>query len=580
MFDFDQTLLIRALNSSRQAYFPTYMGLRLIGDQLPQHDNLFLQNLIKRRLTAGDQWRFKSYDLYKNSHHSSKGIKHEYRECLAGSPITTIAESFILALLASDKSFAIPERVYSYRWPKSSKSGASYEFFAQGYMQRNTDIANALSQENTIAIVTDIKSFYPSVQTEQITNALNTFFDNSDQKLKVWREAIIEFYAQLIAAGKNGIPIGPASAHVLGHLVLKDVDNELTNKYGNCYFRYVDDIVIVCEVQDKEKVKKHLNDCIEKNGFSLNEDKTSILTHDDWKHNVLRSDISHEDNFRSFTSDLVVYLAYHPDRAESLKPILSKAGLSIPVDRLLALSSYNRYRYFLSGKKSRFGLAHLVDLAFFKKNENFLHRGMQLKTLYEQSLQNLTQEIVETLPNFRRLQIQRARRVINTLFYLRNFEEWDSKNGTFELWPELLEQKALSVSLNTGIVDSILPFYGRGPAAFSEIWLEHGNGDAQLSSTKSINNAEIEGLINLRLTGVFSSENLKDSEINNSRMFNIVNTKSTKRTIPDLSYEDEFESLMLGSSDSEISKIARSRYSHSEGTALSALTLLSSEFRS
>ena len=580
MFGLDQTLLIRALNSTKQTYFPSYIGLRLIGEQLPKNNNDYLQHLVSRRLLAGDKWRFKSFDLYKSSYQSSRGIKHEYRKCLAPSPVTAIAESFILSLLAVEKAFSIPDRVYSYRWPKSNKSGASYEFFAQGYNQRNREIADALNLPNTVAVVTDIKSFYPSVQNEQILASLKSYLDNSNHNLSLWRDAIIEFYSQLIDASKNGIHIGPASAHVLGHLVLKNVDTELTNKYGGNYFRYVDDIVVVCSTADEGRVKQDIKECIERNGFELNSDKTIVITSDEWRHNILRSDVANEDNFRNFTSDLTVYLAYNPDNAESIKKMLSEAGLSIPVNKLLALSSYSRFRYFLSNIKSRFGVSRSLDLALFTKPEEFLNRGLDLKKTYESSLISLIQEPTQEVANLRRWQVQRARRVINTLFYLRSINEWSASDGAFEKWPELLEQRALSEALGSGTINPILPFYGRGPAAFSEIWLEHGKTSANFTTPQTINNAEIDALISLRLSGIISSETIQSIQLNNSRLYNIINSNTSSRTIPDLSYEDEFESLKLGTSEQEISALAQTRHSQSEGTALNALSLLSSEYRS
>ena len=580
MFGPDETLLIRALNATRQTYFPSYVGLRLIGNQLPKYNFDYLQNLVSRRLLAGDQWRFKSFDLYKNSYQTSRGVKHEYRKCLAPSPITAIAESFILSLLASENAFAVPDRVYSYKWPKSNKGGSSYEFFAEGYNLRNREIAAQLSSPNSIAVVTDIKSFYPSVQKEQILEAFTSYIDNSSQNMKVWREAIFGYYSQLIDASEMGIPIGPASGHVLGHLVLKGVDKELSSKYGNNYFRYVDDIVVVCSTSDEVKVKQEIKDCIERNGFELNSDKTLVITGDEWRHNVLRSDVDNLDNFRIFTSDLTVYLAYNPDKADAVKKLLAEAGLSVPVNRLLALSSYSRFRYFLSGMKSRFGISRSLDLALFTKEEEFLNRGLALKKTYETSLSKLNQETVEKVANLRRWQIQRARRVINTLFYLRSFNEWSSNDGTFEAWPELIEQRALSEALVSGEVNPILPFYGRGPVAFSEIWLEHGKDSAKFKTPQTINNAEIDALVSLRLSGAISAETIQPIQSTNSRLYEIVNSNTSSRSIPDLSYEDEFESLRLGTSEQEISKLAQTRYSQSEGTALSALSLLSSEYRS
>lgn len=582
MFGIDQTLLIRALNSSRQTYFPSYIGLRLIGDQLPPGENDYLQRLILRRLSSGDAWRFKRFDLYKGSVQSRQGVEHVYRDCIAPSPLTAIAESLVLALLSANPVFAVTPRAYSYRWPPSEKSGSSYEFFAEGYKQRNVEIAAALSAPNQVAVVTDIKSFYPSARNEQVESALKQLLDKSDGEFKLWGDAILGFYSQLLIAGGNGIPIGPASGHVLGHIILQDVDKELTSKYGARYFRYVDDMVIVCHKDEEIVVRRDIQRCIEQHGFLLNTDKTVAINATEWHHNILRSDVPDEDSFRSFSGDLTVYLAFHPDRAESLKNMFAEAGLSIPVGRLLALSSYSRFRYFLGRRKTRSGLAHAISLVF-TTNEHFLQRGLRLKSMYESSLSALVDEPVELSTNLRRWQVQRARRVINSLFYLREFSEWHIPRGTFDVFPELLEQRALAEALSSGIVNPILPFYGRGPAAFSELWTEHGQSDAALLPPETeLNSAELDGLITLRLYGTIPA--ISTQSIGNradERLLHIVNqSESIARIKPDLSFEDEFESLRLGTSDQDISALARTRYALSEGTALEALSLLSSEYRS
>lgn len=582
MFGIDQTLLIRALNSSRQNYFPSYVGLRLIGDQLPPGENDYLQQLILRRLGAGDVWRFKPFNLYKGSKQSPQGFEHVYRDCLAPSPLTAIAESLVLALLAANPAFAVSPRVYSYRWPRSSRAGASYEFFAEGYKQRNTEIASALDTPDQVAVVTDIKSFYPSARKEQVESALKSLLDRSDGQFRLRGDAILGFYSQLLIAGGNGIPIGPESSHVLGHLILQDVDRELTDKYGERYFRYVDDMVVVCHEDEEAIVRRDIQRCIEQHGFSLNTDKTVVINGAEWRHNLLRADVSDEDSFRSFSSDLTVYLAFHPDRADSLKKMLAEGGLSIPIGRLLALSSYSRFRYFLGRRKARSGLSHAIGLVF-SANEQFLQRGLRLKSMYESSLSALVDEPAEASPNLRRWQVQRARRVMNSLFYLRSFSEWNIQRGTFDVLPELVEQQALAVALSTGIVNSILPFYGRGPAAFSELWAEHGQSNAMfLPPETKLASAELDGLITLRLYGMIPADSMQPLiDRKDARLLRVVNqTTSIARTTPDLSFEDEFESLRLGTSDQEISALARTRYSLSEGTALGALSLLSSEYRS
>lgn len=341
-------------------------------------------------------------------------------------------------------------------------------------------------------------------------------------------------------------------------------------------------MVVVCHEDDESSVKRDIQRSIEQHGFSLNTDKTVVINGTSWHHNILRADVSDEDSFRVFSSDLTVYLAFHPGRADSLKRMLAEGGLSIPVGRLLALSSYSRFRYFLGRRKSRTGLSHTIGLVF-STNEHFLQRGLRLKTMYESSLSALADEPEEASPNLRRWQVQRARRVMNALFYLRSFSEWNTQRGTFDALPELIEQRALAEALTSGSVNPVLPFYGRGPAAFSELWAEHGHSRATvLPRETELTRAELDGLITLRLYGTIQADSLQAfSNREDARLLRVVNqTKSMARTTPDLSFEDEFESLRLGTSEQEISELARTRYALSEGTALEALSLMSSEYRS
>lgn len=574
MFGNDQTLLIRALNATRQVYFPSYIGLRLIVSQLQIQEAEYLQRLVSRRLLAGDTWRFKPFKLYKGSIQTPEGYDHHYRECLASSPLTAFAEALILKWLAESSLFQVSPRVYSYRWPYSNRSGVSYRYFFEGYKQRNNEIASALSQSNRVVVVSDLKSFYPSANKEQVLSVLQSRLQQCDNQPGLPHESIFQFFAQLLAANGNGIPIGPASGHVLGQLALHDVDSEMTSKYGSNYFRYVDDIAVVCDVDDAGTVKQDIQRCVEQYGFSINADKTLVTTHTQWQHSIMRADVSETDTLRLLCGDLAAYLAFHPGRADELKMMFTDAGLSIPVGRLFALSQYSRFRLFLRRKNP-------IKL-YFSKNADFLGRGKSLKADYEKALSEFAQTPKETSPNLRRWQIQKARRIINSLFYLRRFEDWKHQASIFHAFPELVEQQALAKALSTGSVNPILPFYGSGPAAFAELWSEHGHGNASLLSLETgLSRAEIDGLITLRLYGIIPTDVMQFIEDREElRLLRIVSRTSVVRSKPDLSFDDEFESLRLGASFSELSTLARTRYSLSEGSVLEALSLLSSEYRS
>ncbi len=582
MFVADQTLLIRALNSTRQNYFPTYVGLRLIGKQLPAIENSYLGRAVERRLSVGDRWSYRSFDYFKAMGQVAGIDTAEYRSCFAPSPLTAFAEALVLARLASMPSFAPPARAYSYLWPKSAWSGSSYEFFAEGYKRRNIEIADALRRPGTAAVVTDLKGFYPSIRRAQVMTELRLRLNSAQAGEGLSTDAIENFYAQLFDAGHSGLPIGPVSSHVLGHLALVNVDRELTAAYGLSYFRYVDDIIVVCDAADAESTKKRISDCISAQGYVLNANKSMVMSSEEWASSVLRVDVASTDDFRRYTHDLAAYLALHPGRATELGALLSEAGLSIPIQRLQALSSYSRFRYFIGRRKAPGGLPHAVGMVF-ARNSDFVERGLNLKRDYEQSLQELVQDRSATGPEIRRWHVQRIRRVVNTLFYLRRFSDWESKLDIFDAVPELIEQRSLAKALASGIVNPVLPFFPRGPAAFAELWAEHGVRPATLGEGVDLTTpATVDSLVTLSLAGTLAPGELPTTAgEGRERLLQIVKHREIRaRSQPDLTFDDEFQSLSLGASHDDLATLARTRYALSEGTTLDVLSLLSSEYRS
>lgn len=570
-----ELLIIRALNSTRPYYFPSYLGVRLIGAQMAQSPSTLLPDLVSRRLFAGDAWRFKPFKLYKGSMPLGQEIVHEYRDCLAPSPITAIAESYILSLLAGSPSFRTPPRVFSYRWP-SSASGGNYEYFAVGYGERNRHIAELLSDTTNSAVVTDIKSFYPSVKWAHVETVLAQRLSETEARWQ-YGDAIHSFYAQMFREGTGGIPIGPQSGHVLGHLALCNVDDELTRRFGNRYFRYVDDIVVVVPTDQVSAVTAAIGAILDSAGFSTNPSKTVSMSSQDWDTYLTQSDIDGEDSFRTFARDLTVYLAFHPHRASELQTLFYENNLSIPVKRLLALSKYSQFRYFFV---RTFRGAMLSSVAsIFSSNAGFLERAKKLKGVYEDALARLVQAPAEKGSSLHRWYVQRVRRVVNTLFYLRAFSEW-KQTREIDSFSELVEQQALANALASGTVNPVLPFYPRGAAAFSEIWNEYGNGEARLTwDDKGFLPAELDSIAALQFQGTITGIKELAVPAAQRRIFEIaINDRPQRRVKPDLSYDDELESLRLGLSNAAIGQLSRSRYALREASPLEALALLVSEY--
>jgi hypothetical protein len=224
-------------------------------------------------------------------------------------------------------------------------------------------------------------------------------------------------------------------------------------------------------------------------------------------------------------------------------------------------------------------MAHAASI-FMRTNDEFVKRAISLKDTYELQLKIFMGDWEDEAENTRRWKMQKIRRVVNTLFYLRKFDEWYDDKEIFSMFPELVEQRALASSIRAGIINPVLPFYGRGPSALAELWHEHGHGKLKLVSPDRADQITLDGLATMRLHGLIPEQTVSEFyQTDGARLLSsISDVAPTSRSCPDLTFEDEFESLRLGISCEEIAKFAHSKYSTSEGPILTALSLLGSEY--
>src|SRR4051812_3257683 len=95
------TLAARALNAIRPLHSPTYAGLRLLLGPASNAPGAFL-SFLQGRCRTRREWRYYGYQMLKEA---PAGREPEYRNCLAGSPLTVAAEAYVLALMAKEPAF-------------------------------------------------------------------------------------------------------------------------------------------------------------------------------------------------------------------------------------------------------------------------------------------------------------------------------------------------------------------------------------------------------------------------------------------------------------------------------------------
>jgi hypothetical protein len=130
---------------------------------------------------------------------------------------------------------------------------------------------------NRQIIRTDIKDFYPSVNTQKLLTLLDATHGEviGSRLMYLIRKAILENKS---AASYTGLPLGMGTSVLLANYYISHLG--LANFYeGVNVIRYEDDLIMFLdEGVDAEDVKKKLDEKLAEFGLTRNEDKTEVMS--------------------------------------------------------------------------------------------------------------------------------------------------------------------------------------------------------------------------------------------------------------------------------------------------------------
>ena len=136
-------------------------------------------------------------------------------------------------------------------------------------------------------LATDLINYFENITTEKIRQAFEGKLPNisasGKEKLKI-RNAITtlcELLEKWSYSGKHGLAQNRDSSSFVANMVLNDVDHEMKRR-GYDYYRYVDDIRIICD--SPHHARKALCELIKELrnvGMNINSSKTKVLTADE-----------------------------------------------------------------------------------------------------------------------------------------------------------------------------------------------------------------------------------------------------------------------------------------------------------
>ena len=566
MHKYFEVLAVRALNSTRNVYPPSYLGLRLLLESLPREGSSdWGSRLISRKLSTRETWRYQSFKELKELNRDGTPA---YRDFAIGSPTTALAEATILRRLSHERAFAPHPSAYSYLWPKSDWSGHSYEFYLAGYDRRNRDVSGFLeAKPNLVALVADIRNFYPSVDVERLISKVQR------RLAQVGRSSlpdeILCFVKDLLRATPSGIPIGPKLGHLLGHVALEDVDRKMHSEFGSRYLRYVDDIAVVCPKNQVDTAIERLRVTLEEEGLHLNRDKMDVVPSGVWISEVPIMEMPKDAiTFGTLLSSLSVYIMRNPESFDGLRSTFRGLGFSLPFPRLKAMSEYGRYRSFI-------GTLFRQRASWFpppsvQTDKDLVRMATALRRDTMTKLRSMREREVPSTVMRRRWHVQKYRHLLNSMLYLTDPDEYGE---LLQLTPdidEFRENRALLAAFSKKDATGLLPLYGRVVAAFGELWSEtetaHPHVDWRLDISEPVANS-LGTLAMFRVAepppDILESMNPRAREL----LSYCAGIPVDGREITGLSYLDELRALQLGRNKEELYALFTTRFSDKEDVA-------------
>lgn len=525
-----------------------------------------------KRVHARSEWRYFSYRTLKEIENDGTPI---YRECIVGSPATLLAESYVLSLMAHEQSFVTGENVYSYKWPLSDRGGRNFQYYQYGYTRRNEQIREHLREHpGHVAVVGDIRKFYPSVSWSLLEPKLEHCLASVQSPSN--RRVIGNFLRGLRPTSGVGIPIGTDVSHVLGNLALKDVDVSLADEFGKRYFRYVDDIIVICPREDRDHVAQQMRTAVEGVGLKIHEGKEDVVAANTWVSDCPTvSRKPPRGSFEALLHDICVYVLLWPKQLAPLQQAFSSEGFTLPFGRLVTQAQYMPYRRFARSVFRRGGVSDVLRV-LFTRAKGLIDDAKAVRESIWTNLKGLSAVPIPSEGMRRRWFVQKCRYNINRLLYLSSKSDYPRLLGMIPSGQEYEEYRVLLRALVSGNVTEILRLPGHVLATFCELASEQTAPvmPETLPDMRDRGVAESVTMLALyfgwKVPDVQTSQMYRGSKI----LLEACSGGVSADNLPEeLSYLDEIELLFRGLPQSRLAELARTRFAEGEEIGLEGLWL-------
>lgn len=535
-------ILTRPVNSLKKLYAPSYLGAKIRASINTPSVARITEISIEKRLNSSERWAYKNFPVFKTIGENGP----EYRSYLAPSPITSTAEAFILNKLGAELAKFRSSRVYSYILNESNENH-NYRHYLMGYEGRNREILEALTEnEGYVAIFLDIKNFYASVDTSRLKHLLSTdaVFGRGENYFA------LNFAINQLKISPAGIPIGTELSHVMADIYLKSLDEQLSKEHGQQYFRYVDDITIVCNIKDVDRHERRVEEILLDIGLELNEKKREILSREEWADAMNTSPVEGQD-FYAYCFKVGDWMAGNREKVNWLDTELRNEGFQMPLRKIFAWNA----------RISESSASSLSE-------KEIIQSLLDVRFKYSSALQGIAEDLSK---NSSRWYLQKTKRAINPLFYLLNKESYSPIIDAAKESPALKSQEEVSLAMKEDDCTRLIRYPGVAVSSFCEIWKStHAEGVRIGQFPQRLSDAvEIEAATTLALFEVIEPH----SDIIQSPLWKALRPEVSSRGDGLPNFEAEIEAIRIGISSEQQRDLLGSRLSQEEDLSLSALDL-------
>lgn len=451
-------LSVRAVNQYRRRDVLAYLSLRYYLNNSAARKDHWARNVATGLVLT------RTNLPYFGAHHFKEvtgGGDIEHRQIFLPGANEALAEAALLDECANHSAFANPKCVFSYNLSQGEDRSGVFQYYPVGLEARHKAITEACEAfPKGLVRYTDIKRFYPSIQKDLAIRAWSKQSDigKLPKHYRDLGEKLINDHVNAGNISEDCILTGPMFSHLLGNLVLRELDDEFSKTLPARYFRYVDDITLVGDSRAVDRAHAMVRQRLKDIGFRLHDDsspkcmevptKEWLIGRNDFRKS--RRSIS----WMTLVGDLKKFLLLNSGVREELCSAFRNEGFRIPVrDYTGAVHEASYLAKVLNWAKHSWFRQKSQSVTI----QSLLEQARWLRKSYEEQFLNTINNMVGASCFARKRHIPMLRYRAARLIYLATDDRLAALSPIANELPELHFHAKVMEAVATGNIDSLLP---------------------------------------------------------------------------------------------------------------------------